>query len=106
MSNKKQSNSKIQSAGQADTDLSRRSLLKTALAGGVLAVALPSIVKRQVSSGFSFDVTPSEFDEISVADLQSGMKSGKFTAHSITEHYLARIDAIDKRARVCVVSSK
>ncbi len=97
MSNKKQSNSKIQSAGQADTDLSRRSLLKTALAGGVLAVALPSIVKRQVSSGFSFDVTPSEFDEISVADLQSGMKSGKFTAHSITEHYLARIDAIDKQ---------
>ena len=30
-------------------------------------------------------------------DLQSGMKSGKFTARSLVEKYLARIEEIDKR---------
>ena len=41
-------------------------------------------------------VPPFEFDEVTVAALQSGMKSGNFTARSIAEKYLARIDAIDK----------
>ena len=36
-----------------------------------------------------------ELDEITVAELQEGMKSGKFTARSITEKYLARIEAVD-----------
>ncbi|MBZ5668362.1 MAG: amidase [Acidobacteriia bacterium] len=38
-----------------------------------------------------------ELDEITLAALQDGMKSGKFTARSLTEKYLARIDEIDKR---------
>jgi amidase len=38
-----------------------------------------------------------EFDEITIADLQQGMTSGKYTARSIAEKYLARIDQIDKR---------
>ncbi|MGA7914352.1 MAG: amidase [Candidatus Acidiferrales bacterium] len=42
------------------------------------------------------DVKPFELDEITIADLQDGMKSGKYTARSIAELYLARIDAIDK----------
>jgi amidase len=33
---------------------------------------------------------------MTVAQLQDGMKSGRFTARSITEMYLARIDAIDR----------
>jgi amidase len=36
-------------------------------------------------------------DELTVHDLQQGMSSGKFSARSLTEKYLARIDAIDKR---------
>src|ERR1700722_20192775 len=36
-----------------------------------------------------------EFDEVTIAELQDGMKSGKHTARSIAEKYLARIDAID-----------
>ena len=42
------------------------------------------------------DVKPFELDEITIAELQDGMKSGKYTAHSIAELYLTRIDAIDK----------
>src|SRR5947199_1723203 len=34
---------------------------------------------------------------MTIADLQAGMSSGKFTALSITEKYLTRIDAIDKQ---------
>jgi len=41
-------------------------------------------------------VEASAFDEVTLAALQEGMKSGKFTARSIAEKYLARIDAIDK----------
>jgi amidase len=42
------------------------------------------------------DVKPFELDEITIAELQDGMKSGKYTARSIAELYLARIDAVDK----------
>jgi len=35
--------------------------------------------------------------EITIPELQDGMKSGKFTARSLAEKYLARIDEIDKR---------
>ncbi len=38
-----------------------------------------------------------ELDEITIAELQDGMKSGKYTARSIAEKYLARIEAIDAR---------
>jgi amidase len=41
-------------------------------------------------------IAPFELDEITVAQLQAGMKSGQYTSQSITEKYLARIDAIDK----------
>jgi amidase len=41
------------------------------------------------------EVKAFEFDEVTIADLQDGMKSGKHTARSIAEKYLARIDAID-----------
>jgi len=38
-----------------------------------------------------------ELDEATIADLQAGMASGKYTASSITQKYLDRIDEIDKR---------
>ncbi len=42
------------------------------------------------------DVTPFELDEITIDELQEGMKSGKYTAQSLVEKYSARIDEIDK----------
>jgi amidase len=43
------------------------------------------------------EVKAFEFDEVTIADLQDGMKSGKHTARSIAEKYLERIEAIDGR---------
>src|SRR5215471_210945 len=42
-------------------------------------------------------VKPFELDEVTISELQEGMSSGKYTASSLTEKYLARIDAIDKK---------
>jgi amidase len=39
---------------------------------------------------------PFELHEATVSDLQEGMASGRLTARSITELYLARIEAIDR----------
>ncbi len=38
-----------------------------------------------------------ELHEITSADIQAGLKSGRFTARSLVEKYLSRISAIDKK---------
>jgi amidase len=40
---------------------------------------------------------PFELEEITITELQDGLQSGKFTARSLTEMYLARIEAVDKK---------
>jgi amidase len=42
------------------------------------------------------DVPSFELEEVTIDELQAGMKSGKYTARSITEKYLARIEVVDK----------
>ena len=37
-----------------------------------------------------------ELEETTIATLQDGMRSGRYTSHAITEMYLARMDAIDR----------
>jgi len=62
-------------------DLTRRALMgSVALAAGALA-APPAF----------------ELEEATVADLQKRMAAGSLTAHALTERYLERIAAIDKR---------
>jgi len=72
---------------------SRRSFLKTSVVGGVSAALLPSLTGAAEVAA----VPVFELDETSISDLQDGMKSGKYTARSITEKYLSRIEAIDKQ---------
>jgi amidase len=63
--------------------------------GGVSAALLPALAGAVEAAS---PVVPTfEFDEVSISDLQDGMKSGEYTARSITEKYLARIEAIDKQ---------
>jgi amidase len=69
-------------------ELNRRHFLQAGLLGAGTATA----------TVFAADpIKPSELDELTLADLQDGMKSGKFTARSLAEKYLARIEAVDKR---------
>jgi len=77
----------------------RRHFLHTTALAGLSAAALPAFAStREVACPPSIlEIKPFELDEITIADLQAGMSSGKFTAHSITEKYLARIEQIDKQ---------
>ena len=81
-------------------EFNRRDFLRTSLTGGVAMAAIPALtVSEEVHSPSltSTEVQSFEFDEVTIADLQKGMNSGKETAYSITQKYLARIAAIDKK---------
>jgi len=91
---------------------SRRSFLRSGLqstvATGAAAVLYPALGAGRASARVSpvaappaappaSDVKPFELDEITIPELQQGMKSGRFTARSLVEKYSSRIDEIDKR---------
>jgi amidase len=44
-----------------------------------------------------FAIGPFELEEATIADLQTGMSSGRMTARSITQQYLARIEELDRK---------
>ena len=74
--------------------------MQTSALAGVSAAVLPALAAaRDVTPcpASAPEIKPFELDEITIADLQAGMASGKFTARSITEKYLARIEEIDKQ---------
>jgi len=79
----------------------RRSFLRAALTSGVATLLYPALgaVREIVSSPFPqpADIKRFELEEITIPELQDAMKSGRFTARSLAEKYLARIDEIDKR---------
>jgi amidase len=67
----------------------------------VSAAALipPSVENtRSVSSCLSYTISSFELDEITIAELQSGMASGKFSAEDLANKYLSRIAELDKGA--------
>jgi amidase len=88
----------------------RRKFLKTGFVGGVAALVAPGLssgarpfleVTRNEKPAEPSVPTPTpvptfEFDEITIGELQLGIKSGKYTARAVTEKYLARIEEIDK----------
>jgi amidase len=69
----------------------RRHFLQASLLG--TAAATTGAAVAQTPS----QVPPSELDEVTIADLQDGMKSGRYTARTLVEMYLARIQAIDRK---------
>lgn len=80
-------------------DINRRKFLTTGLTGTIVAAACPALVrteKTNASPQFSPEVQPFEFDEATIGQLADGMVSGKNTARTIAEKYIARIDAIDR----------
>src|SRR3984885_8881427 len=79
-----------------------RLFLKTSLIGCAAATLTPLYpalgAARELASPVPVpEVKPFELDEITISDLQDGMKSGKFTARSLVEKYSARIAEIDKQ---------
>src|SRR5438128_1959867 len=81
--------------------MKRRDFLQTGALACAAVVTNPAISEAAKASDASTAATltpkPFELDEVTITELQEGMKSGKFTSRSITEKYLARIAEIDKR---------
>jgi amidase len=92
---------------------SRRSFLRTTFAGATaasLTTTFPAFGSARVTESSATDesgngsaacgtapvIKPFELEEITIAELQEGMKSGKYTARSLVEKYTARIEEIDK----------
>src|SRR5687768_13717761 len=80
--------------------MNRRSFVRRSIAGAAgAAAATVSVRARSESREAAPHASPAAFelDELTIADLQAGMSSGKYTARSLAEKYLDRIDDIDKR---------
>ena len=84
--------------------MKRRAFLHTSALACATAIAnhastAPAILTPNEAPGVTNASSPKAFelDEITVTELSEGMKSGKYTAHSLVEEYLGRIEEIDKR---------
>lgn len=75
-----------------DSPDGRRQFLKLGLAAAAATAALPHLLAAQGPSA----VPSFELGELSLDDLRQGLDSGKYTARSLAEKYLARIAAIDR----------
>jgi amidase len=78
--------------------MERRKFLRTGLVGAAVAFAARGTLLESFAAP-SPQSSPASFEleEITIAELQRGMESGKFTARSITERYLARIARLDRQ---------
>jgi amidase len=79
----------------------RRWFLKTAVMGATAAAVAPlypalGAARETVTTSTRPEIKPFELDEITISDLQDGMKSGKYSARSLVEKYSERVDEIDK----------
>ncbi|MGZ4820046.1 MAG: amidase [Terriglobales bacterium] len=77
----------------------RRTFLKTAAAAAAGAAMIRPALATETPPAPWSSLKPAAFnlEELTIAEMQKGLASGKFTARSLAEGYLARIDALDKR---------
>jgi amidase len=77
---------------EEERGLTRRDLVRTGVLGGALAMAAGAAPPAAHSGAAAF-----ELEEATFAQLGEGMQSGRFTARSLVESYLARIDEVNAR---------
>ena len=80
--------------------MKRRDFLERSALAGALAISRPALATPKPDAGADDHSgqyrETSEFDELTIAQLQEGMKSGKLSAAGIAQKYLERIEDIDK----------
>jgi len=81
----------------SDPSLSRREFVQ--LSSVAAAGALPALGRDRAPSTAEFPPEQQAFElaEMTVAQLQEGMRSGKLTSRGITRAYLRRIEALDRQ---------
>src|SRR5438132_594180 len=78
--------------------MNRRNFVRNGLLSSVALATVRSVADGSIEKAASVSAPAAfELEELTVDDLQSGMASGKYSAHSLTRKYLDRIDEIDKR---------
>ncbi|MEP6993175.1 MAG: amidase [Acidobacteriota bacterium] len=78
--------------------MNRRVLIRYGALGGAAALARPAIAKQTQTQAASAARPPAfALEEATVADLQKRMASGRDSARSLAEKYIARIEAVDGR---------
>ncbi|HEX3819264.1 MAG TPA: amidase [Candidatus Sulfotelmatobacter sp.] len=79
---------------------SRRNFMQQTLSTSAAAILAPALSAGRVMPSPADAVVPDvktfELEEITLAELQDGMKSGAYTARSVVEKYSTRIEEIDK----------
>jgi amidase len=79
----------------------RRDFLRTSALGSAAALGVAGSAEGEVSLSLdhaaSSTAAPFDLEEITIAELQRDMASGKRTSRSITERYLQRIAANDRK---------
>lgn len=79
--------------------MKRRQFLEASALGCALAITQPAAAIAAGSSKPDHPAAPPkdfELDELTISELQDGMRSGKFTSRSLVRKYLDRIGEIDK----------
>jgi amidase len=80
--------------------MNRRTFVRHSVAGtvGLASTSITTAAKETppTSEPVSLALPAFELDEATIAELQSGMAGGKYTAHSLARKYLDRIDSVDK----------
>ena len=82
---------------KSTSGIKRRQFLKqSALASAVVVTSRDLSRAAEPVSLSRTTSRPFELEELSISNLSEGLKSGRFTARSITEMYLTRINEVDK----------
>src|SRR5439155_7560014 len=75
--------------------MNRRDFLRLTALGGTAALTGPAVAKPVGQTARGLRLKPFELEELTIPQLQSAMRSGKFSAVSLTKKYLARIHEVD-----------
>jgi len=82
--------------------ITRRSFLNSATLAASTTALIPALAVASehgasTKPAQAYQPRPFDLEEITISDLQDGLKSGKFTARSLVEKYWSRVSEIDMR---------
>jgi amidase len=78
-------------------DLTRRDFVTLAAASGVAAAVPPLRATRVADASPIVGAAPFDLEEVTLAALQEGLRSGKYTSRRLCQAYLTRIEQLDGR---------
>src|SRR5438105_1941332 len=75
--------------------MNRRDFLRAVAIGSAATLTSPGLASPANSAAPRPRVKPFELDEMTIAEMQTAMQSGRFSAAALTKKYLNRIGEID-----------